>query len=429
MAGSQRKKAEQRRKREAEKIKKWRKISNRSKLNASLQGFYGLSSGIKLCNDYSKSLQSDELEIDLAARQIEHCLESWNFLSQSAWALVNAHSNQATHMAYYAEVRAADSLFASTGIAVKKHPSYYLNDRDQRVEISGNGASTHSLIRGLWPTWCKRVDATSIFNNLKVAQSVSLQDVWDAMGVKGSGQEGLLAWGYELTNLSKDHSSRNTASYEVLQSYQGIFPAQTQNKHKFLSLVWEHLVPGGLEGQLRFEILYAQYLLWKYSSGFANTGGYDRSQEQYDSNFFRVVGNISNNTGVSADFLKELLYVGIGGSYLFEVFDLASQKSTNTENIFFRAFILARLATCRLNENIQKSACSQALDWIQSWLLELGVIKYGELPEDLAGTSDTLIEKAAAFSSGKQSDIWPEYAADAAESSRLSAVLCWGVSF
>ncbi|MEP4467154.1 hypothetical protein, partial [Marinobacter alexandrii] len=101
----------------AEREKKWRKISRRSKIDAAFQGFYGLNSGDKLCQDFSYSKQASELEIDLAARQVEHCLEAWNFLSQAAWGLVNAQFNQATHMAYYSEIRAADSLFASTGIA------------------------------------------------------------------------------------------------------------------------------------------------------------------------------------------------------------------------------------------------------------------------------------------------------------------------
>ncbi|MEP4467240.1 hypothetical protein, partial [Marinobacter alexandrii] len=299
---------------------------------------------------------------------------------------------------------------------------------NKRVDIRGNGSGTHSLIRGMWPTWCKRLGAISVFERLKVTQTVSLKDVWNAMGVESLAESGLLVWGYELTNLSKDHSSRNIASYEVRQTYEGIFPAQSEGKHRLLSLVWEHLAPGGIDGQLRFEVLYAQYLIWGYAKQFANSEEFEDSQQEYDRNFARIINNISENCGVSSDLLDALLRVDIAGDPLFEVFDLASQRDAGTENIFSRAFILTRLATCRLNDSIEISRCGAVQAWIQKWLFELGVMKIGETPEDVTDSAEELIEKASSVSDERQSDLWPTCAADAAEASRLNIALCWGLS-
>lgn len=404
-------------------------ISINSKVDASKSGFSKLTPGDVLCPDYSGSQDSAELKIDLAARQLEHCLESWNFLSQAGWALVNAHTNQAIHMAYYAEVRAANSLFASSGIAVKKMPNYYLSSSDKRVDIKGQGAGTHDLIRKLWPHWCKRADAISIFSKLKVAQSVTLEDVWVALGLGSTSQNRLLVWGYELTNLGKDHVSRNIASYDVLQSYIGITPAQKNNSHKILEMVWEHLLPGGIEGQLRFEVIYARYLLWAYCLGFATQPGVGDTGKEFDAQLVHVLDNLSRNTGVSIKTLSYVFDIDEDGEPSFDLFEIASQRSTKPENVFLRAFILARLSTSKLNENITISGSNVALDWARSWLLELGILKNGEVPEDLASSSDLFIEKAQIIASKSQNEILDGYSEEAAHSSRLNAALCWGLAF
>lgn len=407
----------------------WAAIGVKSKEDASKPGFSKFTRGNTLCPDYSNSNDADELTIDLAARQLEHCLEAWNFLSQAGWALVSAHTNQAIHMAYYAEVRAANSLFASSGIAVKSFPNYYLSKHDAREEIRGQAAGTHSLIRNFWPYWCKRNDAKAIFSNLKVAQSVSLEDVWKALGLGSRSQNRLLVWGYELTNLAKDHASRNMASYDVLQSYAGITQAQGNNSHKLLRVVWEHLQPAGMEGQLQFEVIYARYLVWAYCLDFATQSPIEDVDEEFNSVRERILTNLSSNTGVPVSTLSYIFDVTASGDPNFELFEIASQPSTTSENVFLRAFILARLSTSKLNENITYSGSDIALEWARKWLMELGVLKEGEVPEDVASLSELYAERAQTIAGQAQNNLWVSHSADAAHSSRLNTALCWGLSF
>jgi len=399
----------------------------KSKEDASKLGFSKFNRGNTLCPDYSNSNDPTELTIDLAARQLEHCLEAWNFLSQAGWALVSAHTNQAIHMAYYAEVRAANSLFASSGIAVKSFPNYYLSKTDAREEIRGPAAGTHSLIRNFWPHWCKRTDAKAIFANLKVTQSISLNDVWNALGLGNRSQSRLLVWGYELTNLAKDHESRNMASYDVLQSYSGITQAQSKSSHKILEMVWDHLQPAGMEGQLQFEVIYARYLVWAYCLDFA-TQSSDEG-EDFKTVLNRVLQKLSQNTGVPVTTLSYTFDLDSTGDPSFMLFDIASRTSTTSENVFLRAFILARLATSKLNENISFSGSDIALEWAQKWLRELGVLKDGEDPEDVVGLSEIYAEQAQAIAAQAQNTLWDSHAADAANSSRLNTALCWSLAF
>ena len=63
--------------------KQARNVARRAKNDASRDGFHNFLTGNILCQDRSRSSNVSELEVDLAARQIEHCLEAWNFLSQA----------------------------------------------------------------------------------------------------------------------------------------------------------------------------------------------------------------------------------------------------------------------------------------------------------------------------------------------------------
>ncbi|MGF2733779.1 hypothetical protein [Marinobacter sp. DUT-1] len=407
----------------------WKAIATKSKHEGAVGGFAGFKAGKVLCDNHSNSKSRSEVEIDLAARQLEHCLEAWNFLSQAAWALLNAQTNQAIHMAYYTEVRAADSLLASTGIAVKSMPSYYLSQGDVRYDIKGRQAGTHSLIRNIWPYWCKRPDAESIFNDLRVVQSVSLKDVGDTLGLGAGRQNKLLSWGYELVNLSKDHQSRNTASYEVLSSYNGIESLQSRDYRELLAKVWQHMAPAGNEGQFRFEVLYAQYLIWSYCHDFATQPNVQDYEAEYLVKFDSIINRMSTNTGVPEPTLRMALDSGSEKDPLFEIFELASDQKAEAENVFVRAFILARLATSKLNTNLSVSGCHNGLDWIRAWLYEIGVLNDGDAPEDVALNSEQLIENAISVADVSLRRVWSDVSAEAATTCRLNSGICWGLGF
>ena len=209
--------------------------------NASQKGFEGLNGGEPLCEDNSSSASADELKVDLAARQMEHCLEAWNFLSQATWSLLNSQDNQAVHMSYYAEVRAAGSLLAATGIAQKGTPSYFLRNNGTRARFTN---PTHQLIREIWPTWTEREDAREAFEKLRIAPSITLKDVIEALNLSSNSTTNALKnWGFELTNIDNDHKARNDASYNAQYIY-GSIPLIDDKEHtELVHLIWQHLAP------------------------------------------------------------------------------------------------------------------------------------------------------------------------------------------
>ncbi len=400
-------------------------VASNSLANASIDGFKNLSSGNALCSNMSASKKAEELKVDLAARQIEHCLEAWNYLSQATWSLLNGQENQAIHMAYYSEVRSADSLFAATGIAEKEHPGYYINKSSSRKDIK---FPTHLFIREIWPEWCKRSDAIEAYSNLKVVSSLNLADIGKALNLTSqSGSGPILSWGYELIHFSNDHKTRNEASYQASYIYNGITSSNAKGYAELVSLAWEHLLPGGISGQLQFEINYARYIVQKYCLDFAT------QEDSIDENLFNrklksVVENLNSNTGVSEEILNSIFNLTIEEDPNFELFNLASSPKIDAPNVYSRAVIMARLATSKLQQNISSTQCTNAINWISLWLQEAGAITENETPEDITSIAESFIEAATICTTYPLSNIWREISYEASVSCKVNSSLCWSLS-
>lgn len=61
----------------------------------------------------------------LARDQIVHLLEGWLNFSASVSCLLNNSNSQSIHLAYYAELRAALSLFAWSGISLRQNNYFF----------------------------------------------------------------------------------------------------------------------------------------------------------------------------------------------------------------------------------------------------------------------------------------------------------------
>lgn len=398
--------------------------ANNAYNNAALSGFRRLQSGPTLTSNFSSSTSFNELATDLAARQIEHCLEAWSYASQSLFALLSGNQNIAIHLAYYSEVRSANSLFASTGIAIKEHPNYYIGSSGQRRRLE---APTHKAIRKIWPDWCKRADAQEAFESLKVAPSISMGDISSSMGLSNSHQNSLLKWGYELIHFSGDHLSRNNASYNAYKIYDQIPPLDTQEHGEFVALIWEHLVSTGVSGQYRFEQLYAQYVIFCYCFDYARENEEHPDDEAFQAKYDEIIFSLNKTTGISEVTLRAVLYIEQKNDERFSLFELASSPAVDAQNIIARAFILVRLATNKLNSNLVQARCTNGFEWIATWLTEVGVIGEETTVEDVCGAAEDYLSSALNVSKVPMRELWKIRSQEAATACRLDKSLCWGI--
>jgi hypothetical protein len=401
-------------------------ITNIALQNAAQMGFEGLNNGEPLCQDNSSSASSEELKIDLAARQIEHCLEAWNFLSQATWALLNSQDNQAVHMSYYAEVRSAGSLLAATGIAQKSTPSYFLRSDGTRAKFTN---PTHQLIRDIWPAWTERSDAREAFEKLQIAPSITLKDIFEALNLSSNSTTNALKdWGFELTNIDKDHTARNDASYNVQYIYDGVPKIEEREHTHLVYLIWQHLIPSG-DQDFQFEKLYAQYLMHTICTDLA-TEEERANPRVYDSELESILVRLSNNKGIPKDSLESLFPLSHDYSdERFDLFTFAQEESTTPKNIYCRAFVLTRLATSKLVNNIELTKSNNALKWIKSWLEECGTLNNGD---DFSNKIDSVEELQDAVEWVREAhlrELWinGENALNSALSCQIKTGICWAL--
>lgn len=394
--------------------------------NAAQAGFSLLNNGDPLTQQPPSNPTADQLKTDLAARQIEHALEAWHYLSQSAMALLNNHEEIAIHLAYYAEVRAANSLLAATGINNKERPSYYIDSRDNLRKLD---VRTHELIRLIWGKWHIRSDTKHAFTSLQIAPSVTLEDIGVALGIQNIQSNPLQQWSFELVHFTGDHKARNMASYNVTKTYSGIPPIQFGKNANLLKLIWEHMRPAVRTGQCHFEIEYARYLLWGQCHNHAL-----RPDNSIDNNIFlrklsEYIQLICRNTGAPEETLSRILNISPERPENFVLFDLAAEQQTNPENIIARAAVLCRLATNKLNFNIQLNQCSQAVAWIKKWLEEVGILNPGDDPSDLADNFEDYYDAAEEISQLDIYNAWQISALSAHKCSRLDHTMCWALEY
>jgi len=81
-----------------------------------------------------------------------HALDGWRYLSAALVSLLNGARTEALHLAYYAELRAALSILAGSGIAVLNNKHYAIDNTGLVYWFSGKTHST-ALERDTGVVW------------------------------------------------------------------------------------------------------------------------------------------------------------------------------------------------------------------------------------------------------------------------------------
>ena len=243
----------------------YKKICNNASGTMVLDGFNKLGPITNLSDLLCQ--KKNDPSSSIAAQQIVHLLEAWRFLSSATNAyLINSDSNT-IHFAYYSQLRAAFSLFAFSGIHPPKEiNNYYLDSSG--VKEGFDFTPTHLFAREIWPHWIIRPDIKSLLlNNIKLLPSVSLGDFEQTLPHFNS-KNLTLNFGLDLCNLTKDHTARNTASYQPFwldNPLKKMSPANIQMTMR----LWGLLFKKG-NNQQGFDVALIQHLVEKVVNDPAN---------------------------------------------------------------------------------------------------------------------------------------------------------------
>jgi hypothetical protein len=365
----------------------------------------------------------------LAAEQIAHLVEGWRYCASAFHAcLIHARDN-AQHFAYYAELRAALSLFSGSGIRIKRNDNFCLDEDGVRHEIQTG--KTHDLVWTFWPEWVRRNDAAALLGQITLLPGVSLADIKESLSALGIVHI-LHDWGYDLVSVGKDDSkARNVASYEGFWVSR---PLARMEKADFALLreLWELLLPDN--DRWRFDIELIRFLVRRAlrtlrsvrSKEETEDGAEDDSTDLAadDALLNGIVRDVSSRCGVDAETLRKTLMA----EPLDEPFRLAEEEKSDLANMLCRAVFLLRLATLAMRESA-RDAQGPTQTWLTHWLEHAGLrcLETEVEPVDLAEDYQMALTDIDIRLPLPQS-LWDEgNAYRAARLSRPEVCLAWGV--
>lgn len=371
----------------------------------------------------------------LAAEQVVHLMDGWRYGASAIAALLRNSPNEAIHFAYYAELRAAMSLYSGSGIRLEQRDNYYVDNTGTKFpqhakKNEERQLHTHTIAWDLWNKWITRPDAQDlVLDGIRLAPSVSLRELAPVLALFNTSRT-IGTWGYDLISQPKaDRSERNNASYKARYASETLTKMEERDLNIVLTLC-RMLLPAqsGLTNSLAFDTALIQYLaLATIESKVPDneTNRLIRVEEEK----VKFINQLSSNTGQPKEFINELFT--IVDPAIIDVFKLAAEKASAPYNVLCRAIFMLRLASLSVEKNIHNASTSAVSDWLINWLDYSGIRSRDADfdPPDLSADYENAIEQHAARKfTYLPNDLWtPENAANSYMLSRPDYSVGWSI--
>lgn len=371
----------------------------------------------------------------LAAEQVVHLMDGWRYGASAIAALLRNSPNEAIHFAYYAELRAAMSLYSGSGIRLELGDNYYVDSSGKKFpqhakKNEERELHTHTIAWSLWNEWITRSDAQDlILDGIRLAPSISLREVAPVLALFNTSRT-IGTWGYDLVSQPKaDRSERNNASYKARYASKALTKMEGRDLNIVLTLC-RILLPAqsGLTNSLAFDTALIQYLAMTTIESKVPDNEADREIRVADEQI-KFINQLSSNTGQPKDFINELF--AIVDPAIFEVFKLAAEKTSRPLNVLCRAIFMLRLATLSVEKNTNNASVSVVSTWLLNWLDYSGIrsIDADFDPYDLSDSFGGAIEHHAASKfTDLPHELWtPENAANSYMLARPECSVGWSI--
>lgn len=358
-----------------------------------------------------------ELAEYLAAASPTHCTDGWSYLarSMSAYLLGDAHS--AWHLAYYAELRAAQSLLSSLGCGAFNEWNCVLNAQGMPLDLSKG--QTHTMVWAALSTlalkspvaWMKVSAPVQVFGT-------SLPELvihaFPGTSTQITTSQWVSDWLFDLEDSHDDKRFRNKCSYsphELTPHY-----ARCNESIKTASLLWQLLEPTPGSPFFRIDCLLlrgairdvAQVWLNNAQSGGAQSLTMDKVIADA---YSRLVSAVPAMSQIGLKYFTEVNQPE--DELIFHAQDRSVAPDT-PRSVIARAFLLLRLATGTAASFIKASSKEREV----GALLDRFAIQCG-----LAGDLSDLPDDRSDLFSDSQLAISDAMKICAATSGKLAALL------
>ena len=150
----------------------------------------------------------------IACSTFLHLADAWSFLSRATNSAICGDEDSATHLGYYAQLRAAMSILASEGIGVFKQHHFCVNN--QGLAIPGGTDPTHMYCWKAFEVWLQG-DGWQRLSSAVRPGGVPISEwllQFPSSGVAAVLTQRLLrSFGLDLSRLGTDRDLRNESSY------------------------------------------------------------------------------------------------------------------------------------------------------------------------------------------------------------------------
>jgi hypothetical protein len=295
------------------------------------------------------AVELDELADYLALSSFCHSFEGWRYLAQSAISLLMGARDQAIHLAYYAELRAALSLLASSGVGILNSQHYAITATGQ---VGWFSRPTHKATWAALREWANArpngIRVIDCFQACGLSSETWAKACSIAPSLDEIGSQWLKDWGIDLERMSEDSLLRNEASYRP-NLHPTAFEKVNEADLNFLNDVCESVSMEG--GQFEnIDIMVIHDLCVKACElKYGDTNPTCLQQIWGDIiNWIALHEPTLNSTGI-VDIVRNATTLSSG-----RIMQWADPTKRNVQGVISRALLLLRLA-----EALKKKDCEQ----------------------------------------------------------------------
>lgn len=296
----------------------------------------------------------DMLEV-IAVRGPLHAMDGWSYLGRAFSSLLAGQAHAARHLAYYAELRAALSILASSGIGI-------FNRRNAIVDAAGNvhimsDIGTHDMAWLALAEWSAGASSLErLIAPIRLAGASLLDPFREFFPSEVSTAAGqlMVEWGFDLHQGSTDRSERNWSSYQPTAL--GPITTTPAEDAAFLRMFWNACRPNGVELERHLLRILLETEARSHNSELAE---YGHSHERLQDSAKLLVP------------LSFLTRVDEPGDHEFLVQLSKRTLPAPPYAMMCRAALLLRLATGMAEDNL-RAAGVQPIDHFNGWWQDFG---------------------------------------------------------
>lgn len=360
---------------------------------------------------------SDDMLEVIAIRGPLHAIDGWGYLGRAFSSLLSGQAHAARHLSYYAELRAALSILANSGIGVFNQCNAVV-DTTGTVHIMSR-FGTHDMAWLALAEWSLRASSLEqLIAPIQLAGTSLLDPFREFFPAQVSTAAGQLMtkWGFDLQQGSIDRDERNWSSYQPTAL--GPIVTTPAEDAAFLKMFWNACRPHGVELERHLLRILLE----------TEARSLDSQISEYRHSYERLQD--STKGIVSFDFLTRV-NDPIDHEFLIQLATRALPAPPYA--MMCRAGLLLRLATGMAEENLRAAGVQPVHhfnDWWQEFGASHGLWRPGFPPvtsADLWDDIDLALEESATAPTGHRHEWVTTLAGNAMRMCETERVALWGL--